>query len=932
MLKLKHIVKDYVTKQQTIHVLKDLTLNFRECEFVTILGQSGCGKTTLLNIIGGLDRYTAGDIIINDKSTKDFDDRDWDRYRNKQIGFVFQSYNLIPHLDVLHNVELALTLAGKSQEVRKEKAMDALRKVGLEDQAYKKPNQLSGGQMQRVAIARALVNDPAIILADEPTGALDSESGTMVMELLKEVAHDRLVILVSHNSELASKYSTRTVQLKDGRITDDSDPLIEEGDDEEVYVAEGDAVVCQKKTIRQRIKKSYKQIVQERKEERKVSMNGATTISMSARNLYSKKWRTFLTSFAGSIGIIGIALVLALSSGVKNYIRQTETSALSTYPLTIQKEGADLQELSAIYMATSTGNKYPKITNVLINKVAGNLLQNGKPLSELAAKNDLGSIKRFLDKNLDKNDGYLQCAYSSNINIYRRIPLLDGGYANENYTKVSPFTDSLDGLMSALGSDAEAFNGVIGEFDSFLGDFQKTVFSELISNQEILDQQYNVIAGDWAKSEGYAELDENGNPTGYTVYDCVLQVDRYNKIADYMLFAIGLTHPSDVISMLDLFGTSTFFEKEFTAEEILGVEYMVLSDSDYYSPDGDGYKFEAALNNGEPAVDKNGNYLKTKDTKDFIESRKDLVNASGETGGIKLKISGIVRPKENAETTSISGLVGYPHALVEAVIDRCRDSAVMDAQRRNCYDALTGERVTLDANYKYESEEGDTEKNLKYKNILDNSEMSYAQMADYVKNRMGLADVNEPESISIYALSFEGKEKILGLFDDYQYDEDYNPKGQKIMYTDFFGTLMEYVKMLTNAMLTALIAFSAISLIVSSIMISIITYTSVLERRKEIGVLRSIGARKLDISNLFVSESSIIGMISGVLGIAFGYIFVAIANVIILNKLEVAKLLSLNWYYALGLIVVSFVLALVAGIIPASIAAKKDPVEALRTE
>ena len=465
MLKLKHITKDYVTKQNTVHVLKGITLNFRECEFVTILGQSGCGKTTLLNIIGGLDRYTDGDIIINGKSTKDFDDRDWDRYRNKQIGFVFQSYNLIPHLSVLSNVELALTLAGRKKEECEAIALEALKKVGLEDQAYKKPNQLSGGQMQRVAIARALVNNPAIILADEPTGALDTESGKMVMNLLKEVAKDRLVIMVSHNADLAAEYSTRTVRIVDGKVVDDTDPLIDPDDveEEEAVLDESGEPLPKKKTIRQRIKKTYQQIIHERREERKVSMGSAMTISISAKNLYSKKWRTFLTSFAGSIGIIGIALVLALSSGVNKYIRHTEESALSLYPLEISQSGADLMELANMLMSKSEGQKYPSGATVGINPVAGLLVKDIGSLSEflnsstLFFNNDLKEIKSYLDDpdiGLKDTDGYVKYVYSSNLNVYRRIPVRDSVNGGTYYTTGHKTDGVLDNAVLKSGMTA----------------------------------------------------------------------------------------------------------------------------------------------------------------------------------------------------------------------------------------------------------------------------------------------------------------------------------------------------------------------------------------------------------------------------------------------------------------------------------------------
>lgn len=1038
MLKLKHITKDYVTKQNTVHVLKGITLNFRECEFVTILGQSGCGKTTLLNIIGGLDRYTDGDIIINGKSTMDFDDRDWDRYRNKQIGFVFQSYNLIPHLSVLSNVELALTLAGRKKEECEAIALEALRKVGLEDQAYKKPNQLSGGQMQRVAIARALVNNPAIILADEPTGALDTESGKMVMNLLKEVAEDRLVIMVSHNADLAAEYSTRTVRIVDGKVVDDTDPLIDPDDveEEEVVLDEAGEPLPKKKTIRQRIKKTYQQIRHERREERKVSMNGAMTISISAKNLYSKKWRTFLTSFAGSIGIIGISLVLALSSGVNKYIRQTEESALSLYPLEISQSGADVMELAKMLMTKSEGQKFPSGATIGINPVAGNLVKEIGNISQflnnstLFFENDLKEIKSYLDDpdiGLKDTDGYVKYVYSSSLNVYRRIPVRDSAtgeikyitgfsgkgnnkkpvYADADtalsdipYTKVNPFADSIEPMIKEMGI-AGAFKDMLGNFSGYLDAF--SVFSELISNQKILEQQYDVLAGAWPEDakQGRIEVDEDGKE--YKVFDCVLKVDEYNKIQDFMLFAAGLVHPSEV---KDMFGGTDkgngygFYDRNFTEEELLGIEYAILCDSDYFDAKN-GVLTQEYIDYGTDEK-----ILRTRDDGDFVDKHC----------GIKMKVSGVVRPNKNASASAIQGIVGYPHAVVEALVERCQSIGIIDSQLTNCYqvkydDKVGKYQVMRDGTVATIDEEG----NLVYNNVPSGSSIAFVKVnktigktfktndyldnsiiikdavgsidkkdelkknvISYMKSTFGYAELDNPDSIQIYAANFDGKRNILKVLDDYQNytkwfnddgtytwvsiqdmidqgkierKEDKDPETGKVIstkliwagtedevktssikYTDMLQTIMGYVEKMTNAMITALIAFSAVSLIVSSIMISIITYTSVLERRKEIGVLRSIGARKLDVSNLFISETSIIGMISGALGIGFGYLLIYIANVIIKKVIDIPNLLHLDWYYAISLFVISFLLSMIAGIIPAAIAANKDPVECLRSE
>ncbi len=1032
MLKLKHITKDYVTKQNTVHVLKGITLNFRECEFVTILGQSGCGKTTLLNIIGGLDRYTDGDIIINGKSTMDFDDRDWDRYRNKQIGFVFQSYNLIPHLSVLSNVELALTLAGRKKEECEAIALEALRKVGLEDQAYKKPNQLSGGQMQRVAIARALVNNPAIILADEPTGALDTESGKMVMNLLKEVAEDRLVIMVSHNADLAAEYSTRTVRIVDGKVVDDTDPLIDPDDveEEEAVLDESGEPLPKKKTIRQRIKKTYQQIRHERREERKVSMGSAMTISISAKNLYSKKWRTFLTSFAGSIGIIGISLVLALSSGVNKYIRQTEESALSLYPLEISQSGADVMELANMLMSKSEGQKFPSGATIGINPVAGNLVKDIGSITQflnnstLFFENDLKEIKSYLDDpdiGLKDTDGYVKYVYSSSLNVYRRIPVRDSatgeikyitGFSGEGsdkkpvyadrdtalsdipYTKVNPFADSIEPMIKEMGF-AGAFKDMLGEFSGYLDVF--SVFSELISNQKILEQQYDVLAGAWPEDakQGRIEVDKDGKE--YKVFDCVLKVDEYNKIQDFMLFAAGLVHPSEVKDMFGGTGKSNgygFYDRSFTEKELLGIEYAILCDSDYFDVDENGVLKKSYISFD---TDGKGNrkILRTKDDGGFVDGHC----------GIKMKVSGVVRPNKNASASAIQGIVGYPHAVVEALVERCQSIGIIDSQLTNCYQVKYDDKVgkyqvmsegtvaTIDeeGNLVYSVNSGtiafvsvlDTiGQPLKKGDYIDNSAIikdavgSFNKKDDlkkavisYMKSNFGYAELDHPDSIQIYAANFDGKKNIIKVLENYKnyikmdngdgtyswasiqslkdagrivFDKDkeklvWADTGEEveehsIKYTDMLQTIMGYVEKMTNAMITALIAFSAVSLIVSSIMISIITYTSVLERRKEIGVLRSIGARKLDVSNLFISETSIIGMISGALGIGFGYLLVYIANVIIKKVIEIPNLLHLDWYYAISLFVISFFLSMIAGIIPAAIAANKDPVECLRSE
>ena len=861
--------------------------------------------------------------------------------------------------------------------------------------------------MQRVAIARALVNNPAIILADEPTGALDTESGKMVMNLLKEVAEDRLVIMVSHNADLAAEYSTRTVRIVDGKVVDDTDPLIDPDDvAEEVVLDESGEPLPKNKTIRQRIKKTYQQIRHERREERKVSMGSAMTLSISAKNLYSKKWRTFLTSFAGSIGIIGIALVLALSSGVNKYIRQTEESALSLYPLEISQSGADVMELANMLMSKSEGQKFPSGSTIGINPVAGNLVKDIGSITQflnnstLFFENDLKEIKSYLDNpdiGLKDTDGYVKYVYSSSLNVYRRIPVRDSAtgeikyvtgfsgegenkkpiYADQDtalsdipYTKINPFADSIEPMIKEMGFGG-AFKDMLGEFSGYLDVF--SVFSELISNQKILEQQYDVLAGAWPEDakQGRIEVGEDGKE--YKVFDCVLKVDEYNKIQDFMLFAAGLVHPSEVKDMFG--GTKSgngygFYDRNFTEEELLGIEYAVLCDSDYFDVDENGVLKKSYISFG---TDGKGNrkILRTKDDGDFVDGHC----------GIKMKVSGVVRPNKNASASAIQGIVGYPHAVIEALVERCQSIGIIDSQLTNCYqvryDETKGKYQVMsegtvakieDGNLVYSVKEG----TIAFVSVLDTIGQTFNQfdylgnsiiikdavgsfnkkddlkkaVISHMKSNFGYAELDNPDSIQIYAANFEGKKNILKVLDNYQYyvresNEDgtytwvntgVKDENHSIKYTDMLQTIMGYVEKMTNAMITALIAFSAVSLIVSSIMISIITYTSVLERRKEIGVLRSIGARKLDVSNLFISETSIIGMISGALGIGFGYLLIYIANVIIKKVIEIPNLLHLDWYYAISLFVISFFLSMIAGIIPAAIAANKDPVECLRSE
>lgn len=815
MLQLRNVTKNYKLNNGIVTALKGLNVAFRHNEFVSVLGPSGCGKTTLLNIIGGLDRYTNGDLLINGRSTKDYKDSDWDFYRNKTIGFVFQSYNLIAHLSVLKNVEMALTLAGISKSERKSRAIEALKKMDLESQIYKKPNQLSGGQMQRVSIARALVNNPQIILADEPTGALDSESGLQVMKLLKKVAEDRLVIMVTHNAELANKYSTRIIKLNDGEIVDDSHPYQYQP-----------PIVVPTGAMPKRLIKRKKQ---------KVSMSLFTAFSLSFHNLMNKKGRTFLTAFAGSIGIIGIALILALSVGVSSFIAGNERNSLSVYPIIISENSISLESLASfLEIPSSESEKFPNSEQITTRKVIGGLLNN---LGDMFATNDLEKVKQYLDQNFEEDLGYIKYSYSTQFNIYSNY------LQREEYVKVNPFTDTL----------ADNFKDLIANFEGYLNMF--SLWDELLDNDVLLKQQYELLGSSrW--------------PTAKE--EVIVVVDEYNQLNDYSLFSLGLIAPSDLLMALS--GNEIVTNKQYTVDELLNLKYKIMTNADYYS-----YDQEADM---------------------WLQSnigRADKAFVDGNS--LELEVVGVVRPKKGATVSSLFGVVGYTRELTEYMVEHANNSPVVEAQMAS-----------------------------PKKNIVSGARINSNEYISLLEE-MGLADINKPSSIRIYANSFAKKDKITDFLGAYK-----EQTGKKIGYTDTLGLLMSYIKTVTNTVTYVLIGFSSISLIVSSIMIAIIIYTSVLERRKEIGVLRSIGAKKIDITNVFLAESGIIGLASGLLGI-FATVMIAIpANLILKSLLRVSGLVSVVWWHALILVSLSLILSIIAGFIPAQIAANKDPVEALRNE
>ena len=818
MLVLHNIVKDYVMNENTVHVLKGVDVCFRKCEFVAVLGPSGCGKTTLLNIIGGLDRYTSGDILVDGISTENYGDRDWDVYRNHRIGFVFQSYNLIPHLSVQRNVEMSMTLAGVPSAERKARAIAALERVGLASEAKKKPNQLSGGQMQRVAIARAIVNNPDIILADEPTGALDSESGVQVMELLKEISKEKLVIMVTHNETLANEYSTRIINLKDGVVTSDSAPYSREecaadGDGEAVlydkeekeitdgqaensenvsdfdgagYTEDTEAVSEVKAAPKNKIAAFFadmnekgrkrreirKRVRADRKARGKSAMSYGTAISLSFTNLLSKKGRTALTAFAGSIGIIGIVLILALSSGAGIYIQSMEEDALSQYPIQIERTNTDLQSIINILMEQNTERPdWPDNEEIVVNEVIGHLLANLS--AALNDTNDLKAFKSYIEENFDENIGYVKYDYGTTFDVFCNYVGDD-----EKYMKVNPF---IEGIADAIPPSLSGFLDKIEQFGALL-----SVWDEMIENEDLVKSQYELLG-------------DSKWPTSYD--EVLIVVDEKNSLDDFTLFALGLKSPDELMDAI--MNGGEFASETYQPEELIGLEYRITTGTDYYQQDENGKWYKITERNDQREIS-------------FVEG----TNSEGEPNSVTVKVVGVIRPKKGTQVTSINGNIAYTHALTEYLSDRAYNSPAAKAQRAaGNVDILDGDELTDD---EYD-----------------------ARMLEF-----GIADMTNPMSVRIYANSFNDKEKIEKFIADYN-SATYND----IKYTDNLEMIMGYVDSLTGTVTGVLIGFAAISLVVSSIMIAIIIYTSVLERRKEIGVLRSMGARKTDISNVFIAES-----------------------------------------------------------------------------
>ena len=984
MLSLKNITKNYTMGDTEVKALKGVSIDFRESEFVSILGQSGCGKTTLLNIIGGLDRYTDGDLVIDGVSTKKYRDRDWDTYRNHRIGFVFQSYNLIPHQTVLANVELALTLSGVSKHERRRRAVEVLTQVGLKDQMKKKPNQMSGGQMQRVAIARALINNPDILLADEPTGALDSETSLQIMEILKDISKDKLIIMVTHNPELAEKYSSRIIRLVDGKITGDTDPYKPQYEDE---------------ALPAKVKKT--------------SMSFPTALSLSLNNLMTKKGRTILTSFAGSIGIIGIALILSLSNGVQEYIDDIQRDTLASYPLTIDNSSTDLSSLMSSAMDKKEEVKEER------EEREDNKIHTTERMGSMFSmmyketnKNDLKSFREFLVENeeIDKYVSNIDYSYGLTLQVFSKNE-------DREITKVNP-----SGVLDEIGFGAMAgMFSLRSQMVSSASD--NNVFVELTDNEEMFNTKYELIAG---------KKPENKN-------EALLIVDNHDEITDYTLYTLGMMDVSELKNAVrDMMAKKDDSEiskissgRDYEYNELIGITFTVVPQTELYQKNDDNVWIDMSEDN------------------DFMTEAMD--------NGEQLEIVGIVRQKESSG--AISGFIGYTKELTEAVAERINASEIVKQQEENPdYDVFSGlpfenteagEKALEDAKNQAEERKAEAEElqkqleqakeaqqqaiaNLPEEQQAMLSQMSEEERAAYLasmqetaapdmsslteeqqamlaqmseeeraaylasmvigaenlptgegaapvfdmesfdpdniteeqmayfmslseeerskimkmmtaaisdvvsplslyenRNTLGVIDLETPSAISIYPIDFEAKEKIVDIIDEYNKSVG---EEKKITYTDMVGMLMSSVTDIINAISYILIAFVAISLIVSSIMIGIITYISVLERTKEIGILRSIGASKKDISRVFNAETVIVGFISGAIGILVTVLLNIPINIIIKNITNIDGLSVLPPVAGIILVAISVCLTLIAGLFPSGVAAKKDPVVALRTE
>jgi len=926
MLVLKNIVKDYVAGDTTVRALKGININFRENEFVAILGPSGCGKTTMLNLIGGLDRYTSGDLIINGKSTKDFTDGDWDTYRNHSVGFVFQSYNLIPHQTVLANVELALTLSGVSKKERRERAIEALTKVGLKEQINKKPSQMSGGQMQRVAIARALINNPDILLADEPTGALDTETSVQIMDLLKEISKDKLIIMVTHNPDLAKEYSTRIISCLDGAVIDDTDPFEPTDEDRK------------NETVKRK---------EEEKKGKKPSMSTTTAFSLSLRNLVTKKGRTFLTAFAGSIGIIGIALVLALSTGIQNYIAKMQNDLLLAMPVSVEKEAIDMNNVMGALtdLGASITETDHDLDNIYVNSTFTEMVNT---FISQSTENNLKSFRQYIEDNREKFDELcndIQYKYETPLNIYR-------AETSDGIIQVNP-NGMLDTLMGGAGGSASMQNMTSSMTNMFSSSITNS-WVELIGDNELISGQYDVIHG---------RLPENYN-------EVVLIVDKNNEINELLMYALGIknqaTFMEDMMSMMasgDEKVDGSAIVDSYSYDDILNMNFKLVLNHEYF------------VKNAETGL--------WTDQRSNIYYVKQLIDK-----GVDIKIVGILRPDPNNVMSTGTGSIGYKTELMDYALSETLASEIVKEQLSHPdTDVLTGLEfsdltvndfsladIDLTAiNFQYldltpfmsfmegmDMSEVDI-LNMDITDLMDFSDMSELQKKlmegfltdeqvlafkqayidtinaecslDKTFDAIGYSVVEEPSSIYLYPKSFDAKAEINKMVD--YYNEQMIAQGHlgyTVTLTDLIGMMMSIITSVLNIVTVVLVAFVAISLVVSSIMIGIITYISVLERTKEIGILRAIGASKGDISKVFNAETITIGTGAGVIGITTTLILEIPINYLIDYFTHTGAEAQLPVLAAIILVAISMTLTFIAGLIPASFAAKKDPVEALRSE
>ena len=1042
LLKLVNIKKDYDTGNLKVHALKGIDLEFRKSEFVSILGPSGCGKTTMLNIIGGLDQYTDGDLIIDGKSTKTFKASDWDTYRNHSIGFVFQSYNLIPHQTVLANVELALTLSGVSKQERRKRAAEALEKVGLGDQLNKRPAQLSGGQMQRVAIARALVNDPEILLADEPTGALDTGTSVQIMDILKEISREKLVIMVTHNPELAEEYSSRIIKVLDGLVTDDSNP----------YTSPAEAVKAEPTITKNKKDCTCKNKVNAGK--KKTSMSFFTALSLSFNNLRTKKGRTIMTSFAGSIGIIGIALILALSNGITIFINQVQEDTLSTYPLSIQRETQDMSAMLTAMTATAEGENHDDKSKIYVDDSLGTMMA----AMSSTVSNNLEAFKKYIDEHYDELDEHvsdIQYTYGLDLQVY----------SPDGKTKLG-----MEDLFKNMG---DSFSGISELMSSAPGGagMGMNVMSEMIDNQALLDQQYEVVEGHWPENEN----------------EIVLIIDKNNQISKMALYMLGILDQSELDEIMTALMTNGEYEvapiEPFDMSYFLGMNFYLVNTSDFFEKTDITY------------LDKDGNELPVwNDIRDDVEyvSEDGKLAEFVKANGTKLTISGIIRPRVDATATSISGVIGYSKDLTQAILDMNAESEIINQQKANPdINVLTGlgferthytpetidqliskiDDATMDQFYAYmtkmilTNEEFASRLDVKdaesfmqiffllpsdAQAILIESMLTasntqdaagtamicnvitsmtgnvtvtadnlikllpimsieqkyvllsgvpaseqmpfdikglvaltgeeimstiYAQMSENLKTmtvteeifltllssmnaededfitleetlykfapqtdatyestlkKLGDAEEADPASINFYAKDFESKDYIVEFIKNYNNSV---AEKDKLQYSDLVGVMMSSVTTIINVISYVLIAFVAISLVVSSIMIGIITNISVLERTKEIGILRAVGASKKDISRVFNAETLIIGLAAGIIGIGMTLLLCLPTNAIIQGLTGFKNINAvLPVEGAIILVIISMLLTIIAGLIPARSAANKDPVIALRSE